>query len=58
MAKGLRSKSNKVNKAKLRHHVFEPAEQARKERLSTKLKELAFHTHKKENDAKVTTDKC
>ena len=41
MAKGLRSKVKKVNKQKLRFSVFGPVEEARKERLSTKLLELA-----------------
>lgn len=41
MAKGLRSSKKKVNKLALRHRVFGPVEDARKERLSTKLLELA-----------------
>lgn len=41
MAKGLRASKNKVNNARLRAKVFGPAENARKERLSAKLLELA-----------------
>ena len=41
MAKGLRSKVKKVNKQRLRSNVFGPVEEARKERLSAKLIELA-----------------
>lgn len=41
MAKGLRSSVRKRNKAKLRATVFGPAVDARTERLSAKLQELA-----------------
>lgn len=41
MAKGLRSSVKKANKAKLRSTVFRPVEDARTERLSSKLLELA-----------------
>ncbi|KAI9842522.1 MAG: hypothetical protein M1838_003094 [Thelocarpon superellum] len=41
MAKGLRSSVKKANKAKLRSRVFGPVENARTERLSAKLLELA-----------------
>ena len=41
MAKGLRSSRNKINNSKLRAKVFGPVENARKERLSAKLLELA-----------------
>lgn len=41
MAKGLRSSTKKANKAILRRRVFGPVEDARKERLSVKLLELA-----------------
>lgn len=41
MAKGLRSSKNKNNNVKLRAKVFGPVEDARKERLSAKLLELA-----------------
>ena len=41
MAKGLRSSKVKTNKSKLRAKVFSPVEDARKERLSAKLLELA-----------------
>lgn len=41
MAKGLRSSVKKSNRAKLRTRVFAPVEDARTERLSKKLLELA-----------------
>lgn len=41
MAKGLRSSRNKANNSKLRSTVFSRGEDARKERLSAKLLELA-----------------
>lgn len=41
MAKGLRSSTKKANKSILRRQVFGPVEEARKERLSVKLLELA-----------------
>ena len=41
MAKGLRSKVKKANKQRLKSNVFGPVEEARKERLSAKLLELA-----------------
>lgn len=41
MAKGLRSSTKKANKAILRRRIFAPVEDARKERLSVKLLELA-----------------
>ncbi|KAM0801982.1 hypothetical protein BDR22DRAFT_846012 [Usnea florida] len=41
MAKGLRSSRNKANNSRLRSKVFAPVESARKERLSSKLHELA-----------------
>ncbi|KAI9881391.1 MAG: hypothetical protein M1830_003398 [Pleopsidium flavum] len=41
MAKGLRSSVKKSNRAKLRSSVFGPVEDARRERLSAKLLELA-----------------
>ncbi|EEQ32446.1 hypothetical protein McanMca71_004186 [Microsporum canis] len=41
MAKGLRSSVKKHNKALLRQKVFGPAADARTERLSAKLRELA-----------------
>jgi hypothetical protein len=41
MAKGLRSTVKKRNRAKLRATVFGPAHDARTERLSAKLQELA-----------------
>lgn len=42
MAKSLRARSKKVNRSKLRTTVFGPIEDARTERLSTKLIELAL----------------
>ena len=45
MAKGLRSSKNKANNMKLRAKVFGPIENARKERLSAKLLELASKPH-------------
>jgi hypothetical protein len=41
MAKGLRSSVKKANKTKLRARVFGPIEDARTQRLSAKLLELA-----------------
>ncbi|MCJ1337074.1 hypothetical protein MMC09_002353 [Bachmanniomyces sp. S44760] len=41
MAKGLRSSTKKTNNVKLRSRVFGPVENARAERLSAKLLELA-----------------
>ncbi len=56
MAKSLRSSRNKTNNSKLRYKVFGPVEDARKERLSAKLLELASKDKAKEQlvaDAKV-----
>ena len=50
MAKGLRASRNKANNAKLRANVFSPAEDARKERLSAKLMELASKPKARRND--------
>ena len=50
MAKGLRSSRNKSNKSKLRSCVFGPAEDARKERLSAKLLELAANPKSKDRN--------
>ena len=47
MAKGLRSSTEKANKAILRRRVFGPEEDARKERLSVKLLELASKSQEK-----------
>ena len=41
MAKGLRASTRKKNNAKLRSTVFGPASDARTERLSAKLQEIA-----------------
>ena len=47
MAKGLRSSTEKANKTILRRRVFGPEEDARKERLSVKLLELASKSQAK-----------
>ena len=41
MAKGLRASTKKANRTQLRSLVFGPVEEARKERLSAKLLEVA-----------------
>ena len=41
MAKGARASTNKANNVKLKANVFGPVENARTERLSAKLLELA-----------------
>ena len=57
MAKGLRSSKNKANNLKLRAKVFGPVENARKERLSTKLLELASKPHASaEEDTKMVEE--
>lgn len=55
MAKGLRSSTKKANKAILRHRIFGPVEDARKERLSVKLLEVASKSQamSKERDIKM-----
>ena len=54
MAKGLRSSVKKANKAKLRSRVFRPVEDARTERLSAKLLQLAAKGHPEtENKTKM-----
>ncbi|KAL2007183.1 hypothetical protein VTN00DRAFT_8621 [Thermoascus crustaceus] len=50
MAKGLRSSVRKRNKAKLRATVFGPAVDARTERLSVKLQELASQPRPKNSE--------
>ena len=50
MAKGLRSSPNKANNSKLRSNIFGPAEDARKERLSARLLELASKPKPKRED--------
>ncbi|KAL2002637.1 hypothetical protein VTN02DRAFT_6307 [Thermoascus thermophilus] len=50
MAKGLRSSVRKRNKAKLRATVFGPAVDARTERLSAKLQELASQPRPKNSE--------
>ena len=55
MAKSLRSRCEKANKAKLRSSVFGPAEIARKERLSAKLVKLASESQQRpREDTKIT----
>ncbi|KZF21266.1 hypothetical protein L228DRAFT_249055 [Xylona heveae TC161] len=57
MAKGLRSSQNKNNKSKLRSNVFGPREDARTERLSAKLLELASKPKPTDGgDAKMETE--
>jgi hypothetical protein len=50
MAKSLRASRKKENKAKLRSRVHQPAEDARTERLSAKLLEVALKPREKDND--------
>lgn len=45
MAKGLRSSTKKANKSNLRNKIFGPVEDARKQRLSAKLLDLASQSH-------------
>ena len=47
MAKGLRARSNKVNKQNLRSKVFRHVEEERKQRLSAKLLDLASNPPEK-----------
>ena len=55
MAKGLRSSTKKANRTQLRSGVFGPVEEARKERLSAKLLELASKPRVlAEEDVKMT----
>jgi hypothetical protein len=59
MAKGARASVRKANNVRLKKHVFGPVENARMERLSAKLLELASQpTPKppKEDDAMETED--
>lgn len=53
MAKGLRSGVKKANKAILKHRVFSPIENARKERLSAKLLELSSNSRSKIMEADI-----
>lgn len=55
MAKSLRSHKTKTNNSKLRSRVFGPVEEARKERLSAKLLELASEV-KPKHDEEPKTD--
>ncbi len=59
MAKGLRASTKKANKKILRQKVFGPVEDARKERLSAKLLELASKSQARpaEVDGKVAEEK-
>ena len=54
MAKGARASTNKANSQKLKANVFGPVENARTERLSAKLLELA--SQPKPKPAKDDTD--
>lgn len=56
MAKGLRSSVKKANKAKLRSRVFKPVEDARTERLSAKLLELASSKRQPEREKEAKMD--
>lgn len=57
MAKGLRSSRKKANNTKLRAKVFGPVENARKERLSAKLLELAARPRDSaDSDTKMVED--
>ena len=51
MAKGLRASTQKANRSRLRTGVFAPLEEARRDRLSAKLLELAAQPK-----STVTTD--
>lgn len=53
MAKGLRASTKKANRAKLRSKVFGPMEDARMQRLSTKLLELASQPVQQRTDVYV-----
>ena len=54
MAKGLRASTKKANRVKLRSRVFRPVEEARTQRLSTKLIELA--SKPKDEDVRMEED--
>lgn len=57
MAKGLRSSRNKANNRNLKAKVFGPVENARKERLSAKLLELASKPRPPtDSDVKMTEE--
>jgi hypothetical protein len=56
MAKGLRATVNKRNKTKLRSGVFGPVTDARTERLSAKLLELAAQPKPEKNEMEVDTE--
>lgn len=51
MAKSVRASVSKRNRAKLRATVFGPAVDARTERLSAKLQELASHAKEQERSS-------
>lgn len=55
MAKGARASTIKANNAKLKRQVFGPIEEARTERLSAKLLELASQPRKPQNDEEPET---
>ena len=54
MAKGLRASTKKANRVKLRSKVFGPVEDARTQRLSAKLLELA--SKPKDEDVRMEED--
>ena len=54
MAKGLRASTKKANRVKLRSRVFGPVEDARTQRLSAKLMELASKS--KDEDIRMEED--
>lgn len=56
MAKGLRASVNKANKSSLRSRVFAPIENARTERLSAKLLELASQPKPERPEMEVDGD--
>ncbi|TVY28641.1 hypothetical protein LHYA1_G002344 [Lachnellula hyalina] len=56
MAKGARASTNKANNVKLKANVFGPVENARTERLSAKLLELASQPKPKPAKAEIDMD--
>ncbi|TVY20156.1 hypothetical protein LARI1_G001420 [Lachnellula arida] len=56
MAKGARASTNKANNVKLKAKVFGPVENARTERLSAKLLELASQPKPKPAKADINMD--
>lgn len=56
MAKGARASTKKANNARLKAGVFGPVENARNERLSAKLLELASQPKPKKEDVVMEVD--